>query len=203
MNVTNKILFLLIFAFVQIGCDSALTPDQYMQFTEKNRKKFSLAVERNGVKATIAYQPIEYYAAREMQFDTTLSLDSAINRYEKSVFFVLVIEAKKVKTGSILLEKNGLNGFGENVIKNSFDRTQDIFLLNGKDTVKLMAYNYERNWGIGNEDSFLLTFSKNDLKSDLEKYDLIIRNIVPELGTVDIKIKRLMKMKKKLKGQVK
>lgn len=158
-------------------------------------------IERNNVKALVAHMPAEYYAAMAMQNDTTFRVDSALKRYDNSVFFVLSIKAAVDSvTMSPLLSHIGVAGFKENVERNSFDRDQDVFLLYGKDTVKTMSIRYERNWGVGNDDSFLLGFSRKSLKGELNKYHLIIREMTPELGTIDIKVSELIKTTKRLKG---
>jgi hypothetical protein len=192
----------LAFLFTLLSCksDLILTPKQYMDYFEKHRSEYTKTIERNGVKAIVAYLPSEYYAARDLESDSTLSFKSTIKKYENSLFFVFSVTGEKYQGGSILLERQGMAGFKESVDRNTFERGQDIFLLKGSDTVRTAGYHYDRNWGFGSDDSFLLAFSKNSLKSRPESYHLIIREMTPELGTVDIAVKDLMKQNKRLKG---
>lgn len=196
----NALVPLCLSAFL-LSCSSNLTPTEYLSYYEHNRSKLTKTIERNNVKAIVAYMPAEYYAALAMQNDTTLLADSALKRYENSIFFVLNIKAAADSvTLSPLLTRNGMAGFKESVERNTFDRDQDVFLLYGKDTVKTVGIQYERNWGVGNDDSFLLGFSKKSLKDKLGKYHLILRNMTPEMGTIDLAVKNLRKTTKRLKG---
>lgn len=184
------------------GC-TALRPEQYMEYMENNRERFCETVERNGIKAVVCYRPNEYYAARDMVRDTTLSVEQAMAEYANSLFFVLAVSSEEYGSGSVLLEKDGARGFGRNVLTNTFGREGDIFLLNAEDqsdTVDLAQYHYERNWGIGNDDTFLMAFPRERVRNKESKYRLLIRDLLPELGTIDLRLGSLMKATRKLKG---
>jgi hypothetical protein len=73
-------------------------------------------------------------------------------------------------------------------------------MLSKNDTVMVSSCNYERNWGIGNGDIFLLAFSRKQLEKELGSYRLIIRNLLVEIGTLEIKMSGIVKKSKKLKG---
>jgi len=182
------------------SCNSTFTPKQYMDYFEAHRAEFTKTIEHNGVKAIVAYLPTEYYVARDMASDGTLKLDSTIKRYENSLFFVFTIIGDKYKNGSVLLEQQGIDNFKENVELNTFERGQDIFLFSGSDTIRTSGYNYDRNWGMGSGDAFLIAFAKKSLKYKMETYHLIIREMTSELGTVDIAVKDLIIKNKRLKG---
>jgi hypothetical protein len=183
-----------------LSCTSSLTPQQYIQYFEKHRSNFRTTIQRNGVTATVSYLPNEYYAAQEMQVDTTLTTARALKTYENSMFFVFSITSEQFKNGSILLQRDGVEGFADNVMKYTFDKEKDIFLLKGKDTVKAASCNYDRNWGIGNADSYVIAFPRKRLNGKTSGYHLYIKDMSPELGTVDVAINSLIKNVKKLKG---
>lgn len=184
------------------GC-TALPPEQYMQYMDNNRERFCETIERNGIKAVVCYRPNEYYAARDMVGDSTLTAERAMARYANSLFFVLAVSSEQYGAGSVLLEKDGAQGFGRNVLTNTFSREEDIFLLNAgdqSDTVDLAQYHYERNWGIGNDDTFLMAFPRERVRDNESEYRLMIRDLLPELGTIDLRLGSLMKATRKLKG---
>jgi hypothetical protein len=192
--------FCLVPFILLISCKSTLTPKQYMEYFEQHRGDYTKTIERNGVKTIVAYLPTEYYVARDIESDSTLSIDSTFRKYENSVFFVFSITGEKFKSGSVLLEQKGMSGYKENVERNTFERGQDVFLMKGNDTLRTTGYSYDRNWGFGGGDAFLIAFSKKSLKSKLEDYHLIIREMTSELGTIDIAVKDLLKQNKRLKG---
>ncbi|MDD5672851.1 MAG: hypothetical protein PHC61_01695 [Chitinivibrionales bacterium] len=199
MNGINRFWAVVAVMLLCLNCDSRLTASKYVHYFEKNRADYSKVVKRNGVVASVAYIPIEYYAARAVQFDSTLPVDSAMKRYDNSVFFVLTVRPEKGGSQSVLLERDGMEGFKDNVYKNTFNKEHDIFLLNGKDTANTVSCDFERNWGISNDDAFLIGFSKKSIKSDFKKYHLIIRDVT-ELGTIDIQVKDLVGNYKRLRG---
>jgi hypothetical protein len=198
MNGINK--FLIVIVLLQLGCSGTLTPEKYVRYFEKNRTRFCEKIERNDIIATIGYVPNEYYAARDMVFDTSLVANQALERYANSLIFILSIKSANGDNRSVLLGRNGYAGFKENVLRNTFERENDIFLLQGCDTIKVASCEYERNWGVSNEDAFVLAFPKMKLKKNIGKYHLIVRNMTSEMGTLDFKVRKLLKKAKKLKG---
>lgn len=190
---------MLVLCFLLVSC-TTMTPANYTKHYEKNRSRFSRAIDRNGVVAKVAYIPDEYYAARDMEADEKLSLTEALNRYEPSLYFVLQLQAEGEPNKSVLLQNSDMDSYRAGVLKNTFERKQDIFLLNGTDTVSVSQYHYDRNWGIGNGDSFMMVFQKSLVQKDLKRYHLILRNFVPAIGTIDIPLTSLIKNTCRLKG---
>lgn len=187
-------------AVASVVTSCAMSPDKYMADFDRHRSKFSTAIERNGMKATITYLPSEYVAARDMLSKPGLHADSAMKPYANSLFMALGIASKEPSNGSALLLRNGAAGWRENVLSNTFGLDEGIFLLNGRDTVKASGYNYERNWGLTGEDVFVLTFSRSSLKSNVGNYHLVMRGVCPELGTLDAKLSTIVKNTRKLRG---
>jgi hypothetical protein len=200
MTAINNSVIWGIVALVLCGCGRDLPPQAYMDYFGKNKDKFCKVVTRNGVTAKIAFVPSEYFVARDLNAGVSTSLDSLSSRYGKSLFFVFSLGDSSNRSNSILLERGGVQGFRESVFRNTFERGQDIFLLRGTDTVKVAACNFDRNWGLSNDDSFLIAFAKSDLRSKPEAYHLIIREMVPELGTVDLSLGDIVKKTRTLKG---
>lgn len=183
-----------------VSCSKRLTPEQYMAYMQKQSDKFSESVKHHGVSAKICYIPSEYYAAREMTFDSTLSKEKALDKYKNSLFFTCTVTADSMDERSFLLTRDGAAGFSANVFKNYFGHTENIFLLYGTDTVKCDGYQYDRNWGMTNDDSFLIAFNKEKIKSSIDNYHLIMREITEETGTIDIELHKLIKKAPQLKG---
>jgi hypothetical protein len=182
------------------GCSSKLEPEEYIEYINREGDKFCKTVERNGFITTVCHRPNEYYAAQEMRIDSTLTVQETLNKYQNTVIFTCEVIAKdNSNSGRLLLQGNGFADYGKNVNKNTFGKKDDIFLVNGNDTVQIAEYQYERNWGTGNGDVFVMSFPIKELRPDLKKYHLIIRNLIPEIGTIDIHIADVMRRVKGLK----
>ncbi len=179
----------LTFLFVT-GCSGRVTPQRYLKWYEKNKEKYSVKIERNGVSATVSCEPAQYFAARDMQANPKLDPDTAMKRYEKSLFFTLDVSANNPGQTSILLQRDGRQGYSANVNKNMFERDKDIFLLCGNDTIRMADYEFERNWGLGTGDVFLMMFSKSKIDKKKSQCHFIARELAPELGTIDINLSR-------------
>lgn len=192
---------LIVFLIVITGmcCTRRLSPEKYAVYIAENREKFCEVINRNGVRATVCYMPAEMYGAQRMiAYD--IPPDSAMKDFINSLFLVCTVNADSMGNKSLLLERDGILGFPGNVYKHTFGHGEDIFLLNGPDTVKCAGYHFERNWGMTGEDSFIVTFDRRKLKEKMSGYHLIIREIAPELGTLDIQLSKLVKKAPQLKG---
>jgi hypothetical protein len=201
MRAINKYWVIVLFALFQFQCGRGLSPRNYMRHFEKNRVKYCQTIKHNGIAAKVCYMPTEYYAARDMMSENKLSLDSAIKRYRNSMYFAISITGDNYKSGSALLQRDkGMQGFSNNVMRTTFQTEGNLFLLSGQDTIRPANFTYERNWGVGNEDVFFASFSRKELNKPYSAYHLIFRDIAPELGTVDIALKELIRNNKKLKG---
>jgi len=183
-----------------LACTPAYSPERYVAHYTKNRRALCRSVERNGVSAEVVYVPNEYYAARDMVSDRTLGANKALERYQNSLFLVLSVRPETPIQGSVILSRGDRGSFQREIARNSFGRDSDAFLVDGLDTVRAIAWNYDRNWGIGNEDSFLLAFPRNRLRGNPQKYRLIVRNTAPELGTIDMALSGLLGKIGNLKG---
>ena len=82
MLTKNSLIILIVIALALVSCSKRLSPEEYMQYMLRNRKKYSQTIERNGVKATVCYQPVEMCAARELAFYNSLCKDSVLKNYD-------------------------------------------------------------------------------------------------------------------------
>jgi hypothetical protein len=198
MNVTSKALIMLVLALVPYSCSTKMTPTEYLQYFEKHQENYSRTTVRNGISATVTHMPSEFYVAREIAADTSLNMDSLLSNYSQNIFFVLKVRRVDGHTSGSQISGNG--AFNEYVNGCVIGKRNDIFMLAKNDTVMATNCNYQQNWGIVNDDVFLISFSRKQLKLDLSSYHLIIRDLMTEIGTLDIKISEIVKNSKKLKG---
>jgi len=181
-------------------CQKKLSADDYLKYIEKHKEAYCTTIERNKVYATVCFQPTEYIMARELSANPEIPLDSLQNRYGKSLHFLFFLQSKQ-QNSSALLEGDNVDDFRSKIRKNTFGRSErNFFLYEGTDTIPINSYHYERNWGIGNEDVFMLLFNRNDLNMDIKRYKFVARDIIPELGTFEINMKEIIKRTPKLKG---
>ena len=194
----NKWFSILSLCFVAAGCSRALPPKRYVHYYDDLRLKGAKTIERNGYKMTIAYRPGDYYAAREMAFDSTIDRKRALERYEKSVYLIASIEpiVRKKKKNEAPASGNLLEK--DEIMKRIYEKKEDAFLVRGADTIEAMDCRYERDWENATVGTYIIAFK--DKKDDLKKYNLVLRNFKLELGTVILPLSGILKKRATLRG---
>lgn len=186
MRLRLKILILLS-CILFASCSSGLRPDEYMRYFEKNRAKFSVTTERNGLIATITCLPREYYAACTMTFDTAITLNQAMEPYKNS-FFILIEVARDTKRTDTA--KAVPSGIGK----------AEIFITAGSDTLNPNGVRPEKNWRFATSNSVVAAFNYNRVMAKGPKKVLYVRNMYAELGTIEFPLKKIQKRARSLKG---
>lgn len=184
---------LTLFLFLTLSnCQKSVPHESYFETFEKQYNRHTAVIVRNGIAAELSYLPNELYAARDMQVDTGLSVLAAMKRYENTLFLLLKIRTQ---------DDNGRSNRLRRIINNSACyMSNDIFLTDSNDTIPLTTYRYEPSRGIGNPDEFILAFSRKMLMKRSTEYNLIFRNISPELGTLEFGLDKIIKKIPKLRG---
>lgn len=177
-----------------------MNPQTYLAHYTNHKKDTVKEIKRNGIKMSIVLVPSSFYIAQEMALYPDIPIDSIESKYMDGLYFIVEIRGDTSTGLSPLLLKKGMNGYGAQVYENSFLKNEDFMLVCKSDTILTAGYNFERSWGIGNADCFTISFSKKGAKFPIGKYQIVIRDLLPELGTIEIKLKSFKKYKGKLKG---
>jgi hypothetical protein len=190
--------------FILTGCSLEMRPGDYVKYFDKNRKKFSETVNQGGYSITVTYCPPELIAARVLANNGGFSLDTLLAGYRNSMIFSVVVKANDPsKSQSFVTGGYGQAGYSETIIKNTFKKDREIFLTNGPDTIPVVDYDYERNWGLGTGDAFTISFHAQAVGKRIKAYRLYLRNMSVEIGTIDIALKDIVRNNRKiaLRGQ--
>ena len=154
--------------------------------------KFSKVIERNGVSAIFTCHPPELFVAQTLSFDTTVNGNEIKEKYSRSLVMMLTIKPVSVDNKKWIDLSNDLKEFQTGNGKNAF-------LVNGKDTIYPVDYKVESGWNPDNESSFIFAFNKENINRKRE-YKFVIRNIISEIGTVEVPLKKLNRWKIRLRG---
>lgn len=198
MRGINSFKATLLVAFALLICCQGYTPKAYVEKYEKSKRKYGYTLDNGNVGLTVSYQPSEYFAAKELLFDTTMKTKDAVARYKNGLFF----------TADFIWKDKGLfRSVKKTVAPASFDDTRgisdkkDVFLLAEKDTVQVLEFQHDKNLSSGDEDVYLLAFDKNRLKHKVDNCHLFIRNASVDLGTVDVDLHKIVKSGLYLRGK--
>jgi hypothetical protein len=182
---------LAVLGMLQGTCDRALTAEQFMAWHENHAELFSSRLERNGCELVLHYLSPEYLAARLGVSHAAFSIDSLLNGFRSTLTFTCAIRNVDGDGPSPLVDGRSPADFGRSVMRNSFHRSQDIFLTCGGDTVHMADYRYERGWGVSGDDRFVFGFPREGLTYPVDEYTLVVREMTPLLGTVKVGLKSL------------
>jgi len=188
-------------AAVVAGC-GGVPVDRYEEYYRERIDSYSFSVERHRISARVSYVPAEVFVARELRAGVDATVAELMERYERSLFFVLTVVGEEYPHGSPLLYGNGTAGYADAVARNHFNRRDDVFVLAGDDTVHAAAYRYDKALGFGNSDAFVFAFPADSVRPMLNDATLMIRNMTIELGTVEVPLKRIVRPTKTIRSRI-
>ncbi len=201
-RILNRVLRCVIYLslLVFITCtEKSLTPQDYLKYYKNNSKTFSKTIERNGAVAEIAYQPAELYAARELEADSTKSLDKILDKYRNS-FFVKVTVKDTGHNYRPVLHRGGPGNYKSNLYNALFDKEKDALIYADMDTIRAEESIFAHEDRSGMSDSFVLIFDRTRMDPDRD-YKLLIRDMDIRLGTLELGVNEIVKNNKiKLRG---
>jgi len=181
------------------GCTRYISADEYLKHFENNRDSYTSEFEKGAEKILVTYCPNEVYASRELVRDTSLTVQSALDNYSRSCFFVVSVFNTEHPAISPLLMKDGSTGYSDNVYKYAFSKKKDFVLAHKKDSLQSVSCKLQRSWGVSKGDALLVTFDKSKLETDISKYTLLVRDLLPQFGTLEIPLKNIVNNSIKLK----
>ncbi len=188
-------------AYLLTGC-GGLPPERYQQYYRQNMDEFSHTVERYGVSACVSYVPAEVFVAREIVAGVDATVGELMDRYKRSLFFVLTVSAEDYPHSSPLRYGRGTAGYADAVVRNQFRRGDDVFVLVEGDTVHAAAYRFDRSLGLGNQDAFVFAFPADSVRPVLHQARLLIRNMTIELGTIEVPLKRIVRPTRTIRSRI-
>lgn len=181
-----------VFTCAFISCQKGVSIKDYEKKYNTIKKQLSYKIERNGMVAEVRYIPNELYVVRNMVNDTSLSVKETESKYKNSLFLMLRVWKKQGEKGCNLFNRQGLVEEIEcNEIK--------IYLYKDKDTVAVSSCRIEPKVNTEKSKIVSFVFPRNKIKELPSTYNIVLRNIAPEIGTVEFKLKRIIKKTPKLR----
>jgi len=179
----------------------ALSCEEYVKWTESNQSKLSVEREMDGFDFSLQYLPASYMLSKQVVQNKNTNNKVSLEDFAGIHFFNFRIR-KQDKNGEVLRnELTSIEEYKERVEYYSFDFKNDIFLIQGNDTIPCEMSHFERAYDatpycnimvgfpskeiIGNEDCTIVVhdkiFDNGILKFRFEKNTF---NSVPKLATL-------------------
>lgn len=188
----NHFTVLFISVFILISCEKNrnLELDEYVKHIENIDNGFCVEKEIDELNFKLIYKPIDYVLSYELR-NGSLSKDSVNVRkvgLKGYQYFTLQIRSKK--DNEIL--KSGIQNENE-----YFERLEyfmsaaqdDLFLIDGLDTLPCLVYHFERNYGLAPTNNMLLAFEEKKNSQQINDKKILFDEKVLGVGKILISIK--------------
>jgi hypothetical protein len=186
----SNLLFLFVLIIFLTSCSKKnLETTDYVSWVENESNGLSVTKELDDIKYRLLYKPVDYVVAKEL-------INNAIKKNEVESrkkelgnmnYFTLRIESKKSE------ELMRVNIKSEDEYYHRLEyfmgyMQDDIYLVDGTDTINPSLFHFERNYGLAPFNDFVLGFNKSN--RDPQDLYFIYNDQVLGTGKISIKINK-------------
>jgi len=188
----NRDLFLslVIFLFFFTACTKYFSPSEYVNWVKDEKNGLNKVKQIKEVKIEIQHKPIPFIIANE-QRKNDIDIDEYNNRkaeLEGLIYFDLRLSINlpnyDITNYNILSEKEQK----DRLYYLSYHMKNDIFLIEGMDTLPCRLYHFERSYDIAKHRTFILAFDNTNHK-DLDK-TVVLDTPLFNTGPIKLKFKK-------------
>jgi hypothetical protein len=186
----SKIVFCIGLFFVINSCNKKpLNQTDYIAWVEDEDNGLSIGKSFEDIDYQILFKPVNYILAKELVNGgiKKATIESRKKELGEMLYFTLRITSKH---SNELLNANIKN---ENEYYQRLEyfmsyMQDDIYLVEGKDTISCSLYHYERNYGLAPYNNFVIGFNK--LNAEIQDKIFIYEDKVLGTGKIIFKIKK-------------
>lgn len=170
----NKIVFILltIGCFLQSCSRSSLAPSELIKWVENKENGLVQRQDLNNYFFEAKYKPLDYVIAIEGRSDDLSKSDFDRLKGElNGLQYIDMDIGPLTNEGNIL--SSGLESEEEYFERLDYFVTyanQDIFIVQGRDTLMPKLYHFERNYGLAPKNTLLLGFENGEQEKDINLY---------------------------------
>lgn len=155
-------IFLFVLIYIAIGCGtSGLSPDKYLTWVSNPKNGLFKEIMAGDIKYAVQYKPLDYVILKR---NSNIGIDAYNKRYadyEELEYFDLLID-------STIKRKSNNKEYSSKITQYySFEIQQDLFLIQGKDTLDCLFTQYDPSFGLRPYEKIVLAFQKRKESSDL------------------------------------
>lgn len=172
--------------FISSCVKKKLPASEYVNYIESEKNGLNVSKTIGDICYRVQYKPQDYILLKENKSDQSIVKKQDL----KDMQYYTLQYALKEKNEDIL--KAHLNNSNEYYARSnyfSFDLQQDIYLVEGKDTLPCRLFNYVNSYGLSPKADFVLAFDKtaNTAKEDKT---IVIEDKVYGGGVIKLKIEK-------------
>jgi hypothetical protein len=172
------------------GCNkNKLSPEEYVRYLEEEKSGFRVKLSTNDCDYILQYKPTDYIAARELRKEEILEQEISRLRAELDglQYFTFSIVPKKASTGIKLFSRPAGEETNENYLYWSDRMQEDIYLVEGSDTLRPVLFHYEDTYGIKPSADWNIAFERNKQSAKADKI-FVFNNRIADAVQVRIEI---------------
>lgn len=186
----NSLLILIVCSTCFFSCNKKkLNVDDFIFWVEDESNGLSVAKNFDDIKFRLLYKPVDYIIAKELTNNTLKKNEIESRKKELGImnYFTLRIESKKSEE----LMRVNIKSEDEYYHRLEYFMSymqDDIYLVDGMDTISPSLFHFERNYGLAPFNDFVLGFNKiNKTPEDLY---FIYNDKVLGTGKINMKINK-------------
>jgi len=185
----------------QTSCTkSQLAPRSYMSWIENESNGLKTTRVSGDFKFSLQYKPLEYVVMlneRNTNMDKA-TMEKEMEEIKDMQYYTLKINSNDEKAEMLRTNLSETNEYYRRIEYFSFHLKNDVYLIDGTDSLPCGLFHFERGYGISPDNNFLLAFplSKKEIelrkqgKKYFEEKTLIYKDRFLNTGTVRLEIKK-------------
>lgn len=173
-------------SIVNFSCSKKeLHSSDYIKFVEDESNGLRVSKNIGGVDYMVQYKPIEYILLKEN--NNNVDIKKRKEDLEGMQYYTLSYSLVKNNKDILKFNLTSQDEYYERVNYFSFGLQNDIYLVEGKDTLDCKLFNYVRSYGLSPKADFVLAFSKNTQAQINDKL-IVIEDKIFGGGIIKLKI---------------
>lgn len=186
---------------MQYACTNPqLSPKAYIAWIENENNGLKTTQLAGDYRISLQYKPLEYVVMLNERNDNIdkATMDKGIEEIKDMQYYTLRINTKDEKTEMLRTNLTETNEYYQRIEYFSFHLKNDLYLVDGTDSLPCGLFHFERSYGVSPGNNFLLAFplSKKEIeqrkngKNYSEEKTLVYNDRFLNTGTVKLEIKK-------------
>ena len=173
------------------GTITELAPIDYVFWVEDPEHGLKVSASDGLMNHTLQYRPLDYIVAKEEKRDELpLSiLNKRKSELEGMQYYTLRLESPDKNQDVLTVGMNGMEDYQARVNYLAYEMQEDLYLVEGQDTLYPHLYHFERRYGLTPFVDILLGFEHSE-QSELNDKTLMVNNRMTGTEPVELTISK-------------
>lgn len=183
-------LILLLCLFVLSSCSNGMKPSEYVKWIKDSKHGLHKSKQVQNIIVEAQYKPVPYIIANEMRTNEIQS--NVFREREKELeglqYFDIKLSINHPSYDVTNYEVYNEKDKDDRINYLSFGLKNDIYLLQGQDTMRCRLFHFERSYDVTPHRTFVLAFDNTNQKN--EDKIVVINTPIFNVGPIKLKFKK-------------